>query len=104
MRSTPHSWQRDRTAWPKVVSMPLETSIHEEAQRTRVVVEGEATLGQLSSLMHVLAVDCRSWSHERVLLDFGRLESRFGAPERQLLEQIAAVRLTNKQLDFSWPV
>lgn len=84
--------------------MQLETSIHEEAQRTRVVVEGAATLGQLSSLMHVLAVDCRSWPHDRVLLDLSRLECRLGAAERELLEQIAAVRLLKKQLDFSWPL
>lgn len=83
--------------------MNLETSIHEEAQQTRVVVTGEATLGQLSSLMHVLEVDSRSWSHDRVLLDFSRVHARLGTAERELLEQIAAVRLGSKRLAFAWP-
>ena len=83
--------------------MNLETSIHEEAQQTRVVVTGEATLGQLSSLMHVLEVDSRSWSHEQVLLDFSRVEGRLQTAERKLLEQIAVVRLGKKQLSFVWP-
>lgn len=83
--------------------MNLETSIHEEARQTRVVVEGRATLGQLSSLMQVLAVDSSSWSHDDVLLDFSRLDSRLGTAERKLLEQIAAVRLGTKRLGFSWP-
>ncbi|HEX7891876.1 MAG TPA: hypothetical protein VF522_21190 [Ramlibacter sp.] len=83
--------------------MDLDTAIHEEVQQMRVAVRGEATLGQLSSLMHVLEVDSRSWRHGRVLLDFSALESRVGETERKLLEQIAAVRLGKKTLAVVWP-
>ena len=82
--------------------MNLDTAIHEEAQQTHVVVQGQATLGQLSSLMQVLEVDSRSWRHDRVLLDFSALESRVQPVERALIEQIAAVRLGKKQLSVIW--
>jgi hypothetical protein len=83
--------------------MNLDTAIREDAQHTHVVVRGQASLGQLSSLMHVLEVDSRSWRHDCVLLDFSALDSRVESKERKLLEQIAEVRLRKKQLAFVWP-
>lgn len=58
-------------------------------QHTRVILAGEATMGQLLSLLQVLRVDSVAWPHEAVLLDFSELQTHFAQGERTQFQQDA---------------
>lgn len=68
--------------------MTFEVAVHEEAQRTRVVITGQASPGQLGSLMQVLALDSGRW-RGALLVDLSRLESRVSSPQRMHVEEEA---------------
>jgi hypothetical protein len=58
-------------------------------RHTRVILAGEATMGQLLSLLQVLQVDCAGWPHEAVLLDLSELQTTFSQAERTQFQQEA---------------
>jgi len=64
-------------------------------QHTRVILAGEATMGQLLSLLQVLRVDSVAWPHEAVLLDLSELQTHFAQAERTQFQQ-DAVRVLEK--------
>ena len=83
--------------------MSFDIALHEEARRTRVEITGHMSLGQLASLMQVLAVDSATWRHEDVLLDLGGLQARFAPAEKELLAHVARSRLRRKTVQLRWP-
>jgi hypothetical protein len=84
--------------------MSFDITLHDEehAHQTRVVVTGRATLGQLTSLLHVLEVDSATWRHDEVVLDLSGLKSVFSPAEQELLGQVARTRLPRKQVQLRW--
>lgn len=83
--------------------MSFDIALHEEARQTRVAVTGRMSLGQLASLMQVLAVDSAGWQQDAVLLDFSGVQARFGTAEKELLAQVARSRLRGKTVQLRWP-
>jgi hypothetical protein len=73
--------------------MGFDIAMTEEAHCIRIVVEGEATLGQLMSLMHVLEVDSASWPKDAVLFDLRGLATWLSPSERRRLKREAATCL-----------
>jgi hypothetical protein len=61
-------------------------------QHTRVALAGQASMGQLLSLLQVLQVDSVAWPSQAMLLDLSELENRFTQAERGRLQQ-EAVRM-----------
>jgi hypothetical protein len=82
--------------------MSFDITLHEEEQQTRVAVTGRATLGQLTSLLHVLEVDSANWRHDNVLLDLSGVKSIFSPAEQELLGQVARTRLPRKKVRLQW--
>ena len=66
-------------------------------QHTRVALTGQATMGQLLSLLQVLQVDSVDWPHEAMLLDLSELQNSFTQAERTRLQQEAVRRLPRIQ-------
>jgi hypothetical protein len=64
-------------------------------QHTRVILAGEATMGQLLSLLQVLQVDCAAWPRDAVLLDLSELHTALSQPERTQFQQ-EAVRMLDR--------
>lgn len=83
--------------------MDLDVALLREAQDTRVVVKGAASLGQLCSLLRVLEVDSATWPPGAVRLDLGQLEDPLHPAERALLREVAKCRLRSKQVAILWP-
>jgi hypothetical protein len=73
--------------------MSFEVTVTHEAGRTCVVVQGEARLGRLLSLLQVLEVDSASWPQEAVVLDLRQLSGTLPAAERERVATDAALRL-----------
>jgi hypothetical protein len=82
--------------------MSFDITLHEEEQQTRVAVTGRATLGQLTSLLHVLEVDSANWRHDTVVLDLSGLKSVFSPAEQEMLAQVARTRLPRKKVHLHW--
>ncbi len=83
--------------------MEFDIALHDEARRTRVAITGRMSLGQLASLMQLLAVDSAAWGHEDVLLDFRGLRVLFVPAERELVAHVARCRLRGKSVQLCWP-
>ena len=66
-------------------------------QHTRVTLAGEATMGQLLSLLQVLQVDSAAWPREAVLLDLSELHTDFSQSERTQFQQEAVRMLARVQ-------
>jgi hypothetical protein len=83
--------------------MDLVVRAIDEGRCTRVVIQGEAPLGRLCSLMRVLEVDSASWRHPQVLLDLRELRSRLDHAERAMLREVAGLRLRSRSVTLLWP-
>lgn len=83
--------------------MDLDVALLREAQDTRVVVKGAASLGQLCSLLRVLEVDSATWPPGAVRLDLGQLHGNLGPAEQAMLREVAECRLRSKRLAILWP-
>ena len=83
--------------------MSFDIVLHEEARQTRVEITGRISLGQLASLMQVLAVDSATWVRDDVLLDLCGLQVRFRPAEQELLAHVARSRLCGKSVQLRWP-
>jgi hypothetical protein len=83
--------------------MELDIALLREAQQTRVVVRGQASLGQLCSLLRVLEVDCATWPPGEVRLDLGQLHASLDPAEQAMLQEVAACRLRSKRVAILWP-
>ena len=66
-------------------------------QHTRVMVAGEATMGQLLSLLQVLQVDSAAWPREAVLLDLSELQTDFSQAQRTQFQHDAVHTLPRIQ-------
>ena len=78
--------------------MSLDIDVTHEAQQTLVAIRGSASLGQLCSLLQVVAVDSASWPFEAVVLDFSGLEQPFTEAERAMLREQAQTQLARMRL------
>jgi hypothetical protein len=83
--------------------MDLDVALLREAHATRVVVKGEASLGQLCSLLRVLEVDCPTWPPGEVRLDLGELHRGLAPAEQALVRQVAECRLRSRRVAILWP-
>ena len=77
--------------------MTFEIKLTPGPQHTRVALTGQASMGQLLSLLQVLQVDCAAWPREAVLLDLSELENRFSQAERTQFQQDAVAALPRIQ-------
>jgi hypothetical protein len=77
--------------------MSFEIKVSHEARRTRVVVKGKPSLGQLSSMMQVLEVDSTDWPRAEVLIDLSEVAVRFTPAEQGVLDHIAERRLSRME-------
>ena len=83
--------------------MTFEVAVHEEAHATRVAISGEASAGQLGSLMQVLALDSARW-RGALLVDLGGLRTRISAPERLRVEEEARKHFrAMRSVEVVWP-
>lgn len=73
--------------------MSFDVRVRHEADRTSVVVQGEARLGRLLSLVQVLDVDSATWPPGEVVLDLRQLQGVLPPVEREWLASEAAQRL-----------
>ena len=72
--------------------MCLDITVTHEASRTRVRIAGEASVGQLMSLLQVLQVDSGTWPHEAALFDLRAVTTALTPAELERLRR-EAVRL-----------
>lgn len=72
--------------------MSFDIAVSREPLQTRVTLQGDATLGQLLSFLHVLQVDSRQWPQDELMLDLSGVASRFTAAQQSEV-QSQAVRL-----------
>jgi hypothetical protein len=63
----------------------FDVMVTQGASCSRVVVQGEAKLGRMLSLLQVLDVDCRSWPHDRLLLDLRQYAGGLAPGEQERL-------------------
>jgi hypothetical protein len=77
--------------------MTFEIKLTPGPQHTRVALTGQASMGQLMSLLQVLQVDSAAWPREAVLLDLSELETRFSQAERTQFQQDAVAALPRIQ-------
>ncbi|NML45341.1 hypothetical protein HHL11_16425 [Ramlibacter sp. G-1-2-2] len=70
--------------------MSFDISVTREAQQSRVTIKGDASLGQLLSLLQLLQVESRQWPRDELMLDLSGLEHRFGPSEQSRLQSEAA--------------
>jgi hypothetical protein len=78
-------------------NMSFDFKVTPGPQHTRVILAGEATLGQLLSLLQVLQVDSAAWPRDAVLLDLSELRTAFTQAQRTQLQQEAVRRLERIQ-------
>ena len=78
-------------------SMTFDFKVTPGPQHTRVILAGEATMGQLLSLLQVLQVDSAAWPREAVLLDLAELHTDFSQAERTRFQQDAVRTLDGIQ-------
>jgi hypothetical protein len=62
--------------------MTFDINVTQEEHRTRVSLQGQATLSQLLSLLQVLDVDSATWPSREVLFDLGGLQTAMTAAEQ----------------------
>ena len=83
--------------------MSFDITVTQERQHTWVVIKGQATVGQLLSLMQVLHVDSMDWPHEEVLIDLSGMERAFTPAERARLHEGARGALQRvRRIGFRW--
>jgi hypothetical protein len=84
--------------------MSFDIFVTQEAQHTRVAVEGSASLGRLLSLLQVLQIDCQYWPHEAVCFDLRGLRGSF-TPAQQAQVRAEAERCLPrmKSIVLQWP-
>lgn len=70
--------------------MSFDLRVSHQGRRTRAVVVGGATLGQLLSLLQVLHVDSQDWPAGDVLLDLSGIDDALSTQAQSELQREAA--------------